>query len=133
MRPRHEIPTHLAVEDRVLAGLTMPQLLVLLGGGSGAYAAWQHVTVLDAGARLTLAGAILTSAAAAALFRPQGHSVFAWTHRLGRYHAMPRLLLWRPEADGRAGDATHGMLPFAPVLAWADGRATPAAAAAGTP
>ena len=56
MATRHEIPTHLAVEDRLLAGLTMPQLLVLLVGGCAGYVAWQGAGFLPATARLTLAG-----------------------------------------------------------------------------
>ena len=37
---RHEIPTHLNVEDRALFGLSVRQLALLLAGCAAAYAAY---------------------------------------------------------------------------------------------
>lgn len=122
MATRHEIPTHLAVEDRLLAGLTMPQLLVLLVGGCAGYGAWQGAGFLPATARLTLAGAALAVCAAAALFRPHGQSLLAWTLVVLRYLALPRVCLWRASAAPSSAAPGRGMLPLAPVLTWAAGR-----------
>ncbi|GHO48598.1 PrgI family protein [Ktedonospora formicarum] len=38
--PQHTVPTHLKTPDKILFGLTARQLLVLLTGGSLAYALW---------------------------------------------------------------------------------------------
>ena len=122
MTTRHEIPTHLAVEDRLLAGLTMPQLLVLLVGGCAGYVAWQGAVFLPATVRLTLAGAALVASAAAALFRPHGQSLLAWTLIVLRYLALPRVCLWRAGAAPFGAEPGRGMLPLATVLSWAAGR-----------
>ena len=38
---RHEIPTHLDVEDRLVLGLTIRQILYLLIGGGLGYSLWE--------------------------------------------------------------------------------------------
>jgi hypothetical protein len=122
MTTRHEIPTHLAVEDRPLAGLTMPQLLVLLVGGCAGYLTWQGAAFLPTSVRLAVVGAALVVGAAAALFRPHGQSLLAWALVVLRYLALPRVCLWRAGATPSGAEPGQGMLPLAPVLAWAAGR-----------
>jgi hypothetical protein len=121
MATRHEIPTHLAVEDRLLAGLTMPQLLVLLVGGCAGYLTWQGAAFLPATVRLTLAGAALLASAVVALVRPHGRSLLAWTLVVLRYLALPRVCLWRAGAAPSTAEAGRGMCHFAPSVAWAAG------------
>jgi hypothetical protein len=67
---RHELPTHLAVEDRILAGLTMRQLMLLLGGLPGAYAGWVQSEALPLALRLALTTLGLALTLATALWRP---------------------------------------------------------------
>ena len=121
MAARHEIPTHLGVEDRIVAGLAMPQLLVLLAGGCAAYAAWQDTTAFPPGMRLFLGGAIVVSALVAALVRPQGQSLLLWLLVLLRYLALPRLCVWQPAPMVPDVDAGQGMVPATPRLTWPGG------------
>lgn len=118
MATRHEIPTHLGVEDRIVAGLTTPQLLVLLAAGCAAYAAWQDTTALPHGMRLLLGGAIVVSALIAALVRPHGQSLLLWVLVLLRYLVVPRVCLWQPVSAPAEPDAGEGMLPGTPRLTW---------------
>ena len=120
MAQRHEIPTHLAVEDRVLSGLTMPQLLVLLCGLCAGYALWQGCPAALAQLRPALAASALAGGIASALLRPQGRGLLTWTLVVGRYLLVPRLYLWRPchVATVDTGADEH-WLNGAPRLAWA--------------
>ena len=45
---RHEIPTHLNVEDRAVYGLSVRQLTYLVAGCSGAYGVWSDGVGLKA-------------------------------------------------------------------------------------
>src|SRR5436190_20259480 len=67
---RHEIPTHLNVEDRVALGLSVRQVLYLLVGLASAYGAWNQWAALPDWARVALAATSLVAAAAVALCRP---------------------------------------------------------------
>ena len=55
MERRHELPTHLGVEDHILGNLSMRQLLLLLSGLAAAYAAWTQLPALPLAVRATLA------------------------------------------------------------------------------
>jgi hypothetical protein len=96
MALRHELPTHLAVEDRILAGLTMRQLMLLLGGLPGAYAGWLHSQALPLALRLTLTACGLALTLATALWRPGAHDLPTWALLLLRYLALPKRCVWRP-------------------------------------
>jgi hypothetical protein len=120
MAQRHEIPTHLAVEDRVLSGLTMPQLLVLLCGLCASYALWQGSPAALAPLRPALAGSVLAGGIALALWRPQGRGLLTWTLVVSRYLLLPRLYLWRPcHAATMDTGADEHWLKGVPRLAWA--------------
>ena len=41
----HEVPTHLHVDDRILAGLTVRQALAVALGAACAYWLWEHAAV----------------------------------------------------------------------------------------
>ncbi len=133
MATRHEIPTHLNVEDRVLGGLTMPQLLVLLAGGCAGYAAWQAVTSLPTGLRLGIALVVQACAVAAALIRPHGQSLVLWALVYLRFLALPCVCLWRPDATPADADSGQGMLAAAPALAWTGQHAASPAGKAAAP
>jgi hypothetical protein len=96
MALRHELPTHLAVEDRILAGLTMRQLMLLLGGLPGAYAGWVQSEALPLALRLALTTLGLALTLATALWRPGGQDLMTWALLLLRYLSLPKRCVWRP-------------------------------------
>ena len=102
MTSRHEIPTHLGVSDRAVLGLTMRQLLAAMSG-----LALAHVCLSDLPLPLPLRAAaaalVLAAAAACVLWRPAGRPLEEWAFVLLRYHAAPRVAVWRPAARGTAG------------------------------
>jgi hypothetical protein len=130
MMARHELPTHLAVEDHVLGNLTMRQLVVLLSGLSGAYALWVQVPGLPPQLRTALAAVLVLGTLALALLRPAGHSLSAWALVLLRYAALPKRSVWRPRSAPADPTPAGAWTPLAPSLAWAaDPSAVPAGAA----
>ena len=52
---RHEIPTHLNVEDKAFYGLSVRQVMYLTVGISGAYALWNNWPDLSFGIRVAIA------------------------------------------------------------------------------
>jgi hypothetical protein len=91
---RHEIPTHLNVEDKAFGGMTMRQLMTLAVGLGLAYGAASGLP-LPVPAQATIAGLVLAGVAVAALWRPGGRPFEDWAFVLLRYWAMPRLAVWR--------------------------------------
>ena len=84
MARRHEIPTHLNVEDRAILGLTVRQLTVLTVGLSSGYALWSGWPELATGIRAGLAVACVLVAAALALVRPRGRGLEVMLAEPGR-------------------------------------------------
>ena len=86
-RRRHEIPTHLNVEDKAFIGLSVRQLMNLIVGLSTAYAIWNGWPVLPLPVRAAVAGACSVG-------RPGAHAGQAgWSppRRMGlRRTALPR-------------------------------------------
>jgi hypothetical protein len=139
--PRHQVPTHLDVEDRPFGGLTVRQLLCLAAGGAWAYAAWSAWPALPASIRLALAGACVLLPAALVAVRPAGRGLGAWALIAARYALAPRVAVWRPvpaqpPEPPAAGGPPHEVAPpragaparahgaeawvaWAPVAAWA--------------
>lgn len=91
---RHEVPTHLNIEDKAFAGLTMRQLMVAIIGLALAYAAMTEVP-LPLPVRLGLGAAVLLSTAAFTLWQPTGRSLEDWAFVLLRYASVPRVVVWR--------------------------------------
>lgn len=129
MEQRHELPTHLGVEDHILGILTMRQLLLLLSGLAGAYAAWTQVAIFPFAARSVLATTVLVFTLAFALVRPGSRSLAAWVMAIGRYHTLPRIAVWQPHLPVRdtVAPAPVAWSAHAPRLAWTSGptRRTP--------
>src|SRR4030042_4584073 len=92
---RHEIPTHLNVEDKAFAGLTMRQLLTAAVGLGLAYGAASELP-LPMPVRLMAAGVVLVAVALLALWRPAERPLDDWAFVLLRYWAVPRVAVWRP-------------------------------------
>ena len=121
-RLRHEIPTHLNVEDKVFFGLSARQLMHLVVGLAGAYSAWSQWPDWPHEARAALAAAVVLVAAVVALVRPGARSLEEWAIVALHYWATPKRAVWRrPEpaaADWRPREAAWAEL--APRVAWTE-------------
>lgn len=91
---RHEVPTHLNIEDRAFAGLTMRQLMVAIIGLALAYAAMSEAS-LPLPVRLGIGAVVLLWTAAFTLWQPAGRSLEDWAFVLLRYLSVPRVVVWR--------------------------------------
>ena len=94
MSGRHEIPTHLGVSDRAVLGLSVRQLLAAAVGLALAHAAGDLPLPLPL--RLVAAALVLALAAPLVFWRPAGRPLEEWALVLLRYHAAPRVAVWRP-------------------------------------
>lgn len=93
---RHEIPTHLNVEDRAFYGLSARQFTYLIVGLATSYGLWNQWPDLPVAVRLALAVACFALAAAVALVRPHGRGLEEWAFVLLHYAAAPKASVWRP-------------------------------------
>jgi hypothetical protein len=113
---RHEIPTHLNVEDKAFAGLTMRQLMTVAIGLALAYGAASEPPV-PIPVRLALAGIVLAGTAVLTLWRPGGRPLEDWAFVLLRYWSLPRVAVWHPggtnedEHELQSGDRCEVILP----------------------
>jgi hypothetical protein len=121
---RHEIPTHLNVEDKAFAGLTMRQLMTAAVGLGLAYGVASELP-LPIPVRLMGAGVVLVAVALLALWRPADRPLEDWAFVLLRYWAVPRVGVWRPRRlDIHSAEATPTYEVLVPEPAWV-GRSTP--------
>lgn len=122
MEQRHELPTHLGVEDHVIGDFSMRQLLLLLSGLASAYAAWSQIPVLPLAARGALATTVLLLTLALALVRPGDRGLDVWALAILRYCTRPRVTVWRPCLPVASAERHLGAdwVARAPHLAWAD-------------
>src|SRR5688500_11107941 len=124
MATRHEIPTHLNVEDKLLLGLTARQFLFMLASIALGYSLWDGHPDLPPVARLGLAAACVLVAALLALVRPGGRGLDQWLFVLLYHLAPPRRAAWRvaePDpAAWRAGGPAWAEI--APSVAWTEER-----------
>lgn len=115
---RHEIPTHLEVEDKILGTLTVRQLLFLAVGLSLSYGLWGllHQFAVSPGHHLPLVVQLALAAIPAlctlvlALAQPGGRPLEEWLLAIARYASQPKLCVWRPLAD-EDGDEGEGDAP----------------------
>ncbi len=120
---RHEIPTHLNVEDKAFAGLTMRQLMTAAVGLGLAYGAASELP-LPIPVRLVAAGVVLVAVALLALWRPAERPLEDWAFVLLRYWAVPRVAVWRPRRlNLDKAEATPTYEVLVPEPAWV-GRST---------
>lgn len=91
---RHEVPTHLNIEDKAFAGLTMRQLMVAIIGLGMAYAAMSEAP-LPLPFRLATGATVLAVTAIVSFWQPAGRSVEDWSFVLLRYLSTPRIVVWR--------------------------------------
>ena len=94
----YELPTHLQVEDQLIAGLTARQLLRLMIGASVGYGMWDQVSWLPQELRLTLALVLAVIGVLFALLQPGGRPLDQWLLAGLLFVLLPRRLVWRPGA-----------------------------------
>ena len=94
----YELPTHLQVEDQLIAGLTARQLVRLVLGASLGYGVWDQVGWLPDEVRLALAAVLALLGVLCALLRPAGRSLDQWLLAAVLFAVLPRRLVWRPGA-----------------------------------
>ena len=92
---RHEIPTHLEVEDRILGPLTTRDTLYLLVGAAAVYWLGTEASLVP-WARIGLGSAIGLTCVAFALVRVQGRPLETWLFAGLMYLASPRIAVWHP-------------------------------------
>lgn len=102
---RHEIPTHLEVEDRILFGLTLRQGIILLLGATAGYFLFAQSGQALAGIHLPIAVRIgfgllpVLVALAVALIQPAGRPLEDWFFAIARYLTLPKQCVWRPRSS----------------------------------
>ena len=117
---RHEIPTHLSVEDKAFAGLTMRQLMTAAVGLGLAYGAVSEPP-FPLPLRLIAAGLVLAAVALLALWRPAGRPLEDWAFVLLRYWAVPRIVVWRPrDVPVQAAEMATSYEVVVPEPMWTD-------------
>jgi hypothetical protein len=99
--PRHEIPTHLNVEDKAFFGLSVRQVMVLTVGLSTAYGLWTGGPELSSIVRAALAAVALIFALVLALVRPHGRGLEDWLFVVLHYLRTPRVAVWQPPEPHR--------------------------------
>lgn len=101
---RHEVPTHLDIEDKAFAGLTMRQLMVAIIGLALAYAAMSEAP-FPLAVRLTAGGMVLLVTAAVSFWRPAGRPLEDWAFVLLQYASVPRIAVWRVRSSHELSSA----------------------------
>ena len=121
-RLRHEIPTHLGVEDKAYFGLSVRQVMVLTIGGSAAYALWNQWPDASMGLRVGVAAASFLLSAILALVRPRGRGLEEWAFAALHYAAIPKTTLYRPQEPRPEGwrHLAVGWAEITPDLQWED-------------
>ena len=117
---RHEIPTHLNVEDRAFYGLSVRQFMYLMVGAAGGYGMWNQWPELPAAARLAVALSWFAIAAAFALIRPSGRGLEEWAFVAMHYLAVPKRAVWHISEFDRITlhPSASNWAELAPQLRW---------------
>jgi len=116
----HELPTHIQVEDVLLAGLTARQLLRLTIGISLAYGLWDQAPSVPVPIRAGLAAVLAAAGVLLALCQPGRRPLDQWVLAAILFALLPRRLVWRPtEPDIRqSSQAPSGWAELAPRPEW---------------
>lgn len=115
----YELPTHLQVEDQLIAGLTARQLVRLIVGATLAYGVWDQATWIAQDVRLVLALGLAAIGVLFALVEPDRRPLDQWLLAGLVFLLLPRRLRWQP-----------GMVPLRKLppeqAAWAELELEPA-------
>ncbi len=120
---RHEIPTHLNVEDSVLLGLSARQIATLMACAAVGYRLWMQWPGLPLPLRAGLGAACLLVGVVLALVRPGGRPLEQWGLAALAHLAGPRRTTWsvvQPRLADWRPSAASGWIELAPELAWAN-------------
>lgn len=119
-RHRHEIPTHLNVEDKAFYGFSARQVMYLTVGLSGSYGLWNQWSGVPVPVRIALIGACLVVTFILTLVHPHGRSLDAWTVVAVHYLAQPKISVWRPRepASHYQQSAADDWEELTPQLTW---------------
>jgi len=124
---RHEVPTHLNIDDKAFAGMTMRQLMVAIIGLALAYAATSEAP-LPLAFRLGMGTTVLLLTAAVSLWRPGGRPLEDWAFVLLQYVSTPRVVVWRVRTSAEEALADEAraevVLPDRPRIVAAKGGAS---------
>ena len=123
---RHEIPTHLNVEDKPFYGLSARQFADLIGGLGGTYSLWNQTPAWPIAPRLVVTLLSLTLALTVAVLKPGGRRLEAWLFVALHYMVTPKVTVWRrPDPTEADWAATRGeWVELTPSrLSWAGGAA----------
>ena len=117
---RHEIPTHLNVEDKAMLGLTVRQFMELMAGLAGTYGLWNQWPQLPLAIRAVLTGLSLLMTLGCTLVRPGGRGMEEWLFVVLEYVCVPKLTVWRPREPELAEwwPAQPRWEELSPQLAW---------------
>ena len=111
-RTRYQVPTHLDIEDKIVAygpvGLTQRQLFLGLTGLAVGYGLFKTWPGLPLATRALLFAAPLLVIAPFALLRPGGRTLEGLLLLLVRYAATPRVTRWSPTPPRPADWRPHG-------------------------
>jgi hypothetical protein len=91
----YELPTHLQVEDQLIAGLTARQLVRLVVGATLAYGVWDQASWLAPEARLVLALGLAAIGVLFALVQPGRRPLDQWLLAGLLFVLLPRRLCWQ--------------------------------------
>jgi hypothetical protein len=115
----YELPTHLDVQDTLLFGLTVRQLVRLAVGASVAYAIWNQTAALPAALRFGFTCVVVIIGLLLALLQPGGRPLDQWLFAALQFCLLPRRRLWRR-------DSAAGVHPVEASRGWADLQLEPA-------
>lgn len=118
MTRRHEIPTHLDVEDRAFYGLTIRQVMYLTAGAAGGYELWNQWPALPLVIRVSLAVPPILLALIVALVRPHGRSLDEWFFVALHHAAAPKISVWQPRHPATPDSEAVAWEELAPRIVW---------------
>ena len=99
----YELPTHLQVEDMLIAGLTARQLVRLMVGASLAYGLWDQAAWLAHDVAAGVRRCLACTGVLFALVQPGGRPLDQWLLAGVLFCALPRRLVWRPRPRSSRG------------------------------
>jgi PrgI family protein len=91
----YELPTHLQVEDVLIAGLTARQLVRLMVGASLTYGLWDQTAAIPMLVRLSATVVLAVAGLLLALIRPAGRPLDQWLLAALLFAVSPHKQLWR--------------------------------------
>ena len=119
MAKRHEIPTHLNVDDKAFFGMTVRQTMNLTAGAAGTYGLWNQWPTLPVAIRVALAAISLSLGLVFTLVRVYGRGLDEWVFVALHYMTTPKTSLWKPRPVVRNELQTDGAWEeLSPTMSW---------------